>query len=371
MSQAPADNSSGPAKSLRVCLVAAPRTLANLGPVVRHLVVGLLDEPMHVTIAYPAGADVAYVPAPPAQLLAYERPRLPWLRPASIRRLAEELKLAGTSLLHGLDSDALPITRRLAEEMDLDYLLSVMSMARDVRISDHHCRAVLAGSQPIRQMLLETRAAAGRNVELIRPGVHRAGRATCFIEPRHAPAIVAAGELRSYAPFAAVLEAFARLISAERDCAFFLVGSGHGERQLRRLAERLGMMGELTFVDRQTPEQLMGILRAADIFISPTASDRIEIEVLAAMAAGVPVLTADAKVSDFIIPGRTALTFKAGAASELAEKLIGLLDDRVSARSLAENGLALLRENHSPAKMAGRLAELYRSVAGRSQPALE
>lgn len=368
MSQAGAGNSDGRAKPIRVCLVAGPDTLANLGPVVRHLAVGLLDEPMHVTLAYPAGGDVAYVPAPPVQLVPYDRPRLPFLRPAAVRALAEEVAPAGVSLLHGLDADALATTRRLAEELDLDYLLSVMSLARDVRITDRRCRAVLAGSEPIRRMLLGTRPPPGCNVELLRPGVHRAGKATCFIDPTHAPALVAVGELRSFPHFAAVLEAFAQLLSAKRECVFFVIGGGRSEAHLRRLAEKLGMMRELTFVEHHRTEQLMGILRAADIFISPTPSDRVEVELLAAMAAGVPVLTVDAEASDFIVPEKTALTFKAGAAAELAERLTALLDDRASARALAENGLTLLRQNHSPAKAAGKLAQLYRSVAGRKSP---
>ena len=127
-------------------------------------------------------------------------------------------------------------------------------------------------------------------------------------------------------------------------------------------------MRNLTFVERQSPEQLNGILRAADIFISPAPSERLEIELLSAMAAGVPVLAAGAEASDFIIAEETALTFAPGDAVELADKLAALMDDHAAATNLAEAALAHLRENHSPAKMVAQLIDLYRTVAGKKRP---
>jgi glycosyltransferase involved in cell wall biosynthesis len=210
---------------------------------------------------------------------------------------------------------------------------------------------------------VESRAVPPDLVHLLRPGTHPARRATCFIDPKHAVAIVAAGSLASYRPFAATLEAFAELKAGRRECVFFLVGNGRYEHALRRLAMKLGLMSELTFVDRQSPEQLTGILRAADVFIAPAPSDRVEMELLASMAAGVPVLAAGAEAADFVIPDRTALTFSAGDSAELTVKLSALLDDRAAARELAEAALAHLREHHSPAKTVGQLAELYRALS--------
>ena len=164
-----------------------------------------------------------------------------------------------------------------------------------------------------------------------------------------------------------MLVAFAELRQTQRECVFFLIGNGRAEKSIRKLAEKLGLLGDLTFVDRTEPDELTGILRAADIFVSPAPSHRVDIGLLAAMAGGVPVLAAAGGAADFLIPDRTSLTFPAGDAAELTVKLEALLDDRAAARGLAENALAHLRENHSPARMIQQLAEFYRGIAARAK----
>jgi len=365
MSHTPAGSTDGPEPLLHVALVAGPGSLAELGPVVRHLTVGLLDQPMRVTLVHPAGAAPAHLPSPPVGMVEYAISRVPLLRSRQIRALIEALQPLGLDLLHGLDASASPLTRRLAAGLDLDYLLTLTSLEGNFHLPDPRCRYVLAASEPIRQLLLESRALPEEAVVLLRLGVHRTRKATCFIDPSHAPAIVAAGEFDSYEPFAAVLEACAELAAARYECVFFLLGAGRHETALRRRADELGLMHDLTFVERQSPEQLQGILRGADIFIAPIPSRRIQVQLLAAMAAGVPVVCADNPAADFVIPEHTALTFRAGDAAELAGKLKALLDDRAAARSLAENALATLRENHSPARVSQQLAEIYRAVVSK------
>ena len=337
--------------------------MADLGPVLRRLAIALLDAPMAVTLICPSGSDLAGLPVGPMGLVHYSSARLPFLRRRAIESAGQDVVAAGVTLLHALDAAALPLTRRLANEADLNYVAGACSLANDVRAADHRCRALLAASDPIRQMLVETHAAPAEMIRLIRPGVHQARSATCFIDPNHATAIVASGPMDSSRVFSAVIEAFAQLIQAGRECVFFVVGNGRAESRLRRQAEKLDLMGQLTFVDRQDPEELAGILIAADIFISPAPSDRLDIELLTSMAAGVPVLTTEVGPADFIIPDKTALIFKADDSVELAVKLFSLLDDIPSARSLAEAALAHLHKNHSPAKMAELLLRLYHDVA--------
>ena len=365
MSQGPANISPQPPKPLRVALVAGAKTLGQLGPVVRHMVVGLLDEPMHVSLVCPDGADVGGIPAPPVEVIRYGRMQPGFLARRSLGQLAKGLTSSGVRVLHALDWTALGLTRRLAEKANLDYVLSVLALRPTLHLGDERCRAVLAASEPIRQKLLAGRGTRPDLVQLLRPAVHRAAKATCFMDPQHAPAIVAAGQLKNFHHFAAVLGSFAELRREQRQCAFFLVGAGPRESQLRRLAEKLDLMAELTFVQLQDAEQLAGIVKAADIFISPVPSDRVEVELLSAIAAGDPVVAAGVDACDFIINGQTALTFTAADAGELTGRLNALLDDRAWARSLAENALAHLREHHSPAAMAKQLADLYRGIAGR------
>ncbi len=367
MSVQPSRNAVEPPRPVRVALIAGTETLRNLGPVVRHLIVGLLEEPMAVTLVCPAGADSEHLPEPLVQTIRYSPSRLAFLRGRSLEAPAEQLQAANVALLHALDVDALEATSLLAKRLDLDYLVSFYCLPSHFHPGQAHCQALLAASEPIRRALLTARAAPQDMVHLVRPGIYQARQATCFIDPRRAVSIVAAGEIDSLRPFQAVLETFAGLRQAQRDCVYFLIGNGRAEADVRRLAERLGLLAELTFVDRTRPGELTGILKAADIFISPAPAGRVDVELLEAMAAGVPVLVAADGLADFVIPDRTALSFPPGDAPELTVKLKALLDDRVAARGLAEAALAHLREHHSPAKMASQVAGIYRAILSRAR----
>ncbi len=365
MTQAQANSSPPRPKTLRVALVAGAETLANLGPAVRHLLVSLLDEPMHVWLICPDRADTAYVPDPPVAVIRHGSLRVPFLRRKALDALAAEVDRTGASLLHALDADALPATRQLADRLDLDYVLSVLSTKPWLHGVGRRCRAVLAAAEPIRRVLVESRVAPAELVAVLPPGVHRVRKATCFMDPRHAPAIVAAGRLEAFEHFAAVLEAFARLRARRPECVLFIVGAGRSETRLRRLAAELGLMASLTFVQSQDTELLANIVKAADIFVSPVPSERVEIDLLTAMASGAPVVAAGAEATDALVNGQTALTYTPADADDLAGRLNSLLEDRAWARGLAENALAYLAEHHSPARMAGCLADLYHTVVGR------
>lgn len=352
-----------PGRLPHVALVAGPRTIELLGPVLRHLVVGLLDEPMEVTLVHPLEADTSSLPSPPLGLRPWELPHLPFLRRRRLAELVEDLAADGIDVLHALDAEAVALTRYLAEGLDVDYVASLYEPPASNPSLGPSCRAVLAASLSVAQALRRMRLPE-EMVRLVRPGVLPARRAAGLLDLQHAVGIVASGRLQAYGPLAAVMEAFARLRQERADCAFFMVGAGRAEPALRRLARRLGLMTDLTFVDRQDYEQLCEILRAADVFVWPAPSGRVDVEPLLAMAAGVPVLAGGAGADDFIDPGVTAELFSPLDAADLARKLSLLLRERARTRSLAEGALAHVRQHHSATRMTAACAGVYRSLLG-------
>jgi phosphatidylinositol alpha-1,6-mannosyltransferase len=143
----------------------------------------------------------------------------------------------------------------------------------------------------------------------------------------------------------------------------FLLGEGPAEHRLRQLAAQLGLMHQVTFVDRLGQTQLPGIFSAADLFIYPRSDRQFELELLEAMAAGVPVLVGDCCVGDFTHEGLTSISYRPNDAADLLSKLRTLLDEPASAAALAEGARRYLREHHSPARMVAATAELYRKFA--------
>lgn len=359
-----------PGGPVRLALLVGPETMRHIGRIVRHLTIGLLDELFSVTVVADAAADVSPLPSPPIEVLRSTRTRLPFRRRQAVEMLSGQLAEQGAELLHALDASALPLTQSLAKALDVPCLVSITGLNEWRRLAspDAHLRAVLPASVPLRARLLSRLSLPPEIVQVVRPGVHQVRQPGCLARAGRSPAVIVAGDLDTYEPFAAALRAFASLRKAEYECLGFIIGNGRAEHRLRAQAEALHLMHQLTFVDRPAPGQMAGIFGSADIFVFPQSSGALEVEVLEAMAAGVPVLVGGPCVGDFVIDGETALSYAAADPADLMTKLRHLLDHQDSALQLTAGALAYLRENHSPARMVAALADLYRAhaLAGRT-----
>jgi len=354
---------------VRLALVAGADTMRHIGQVVQHLTVGLVDAPVHVTVVAPASVDLSNLPSPPVGVLTYD---LDWFGKPT-RRTVEAIgsQLAGRNieLLHALDGTAHSLTRKLSEVGDWPYLVSVLGLGQSSRLTPlgAHCKAVLAASMSIRAKLLSRHVAPPEQIIILRPGIHRVRQANCFARPGRRPAIIAGGELNVYEPFSTAIKAFADLVQSHYDCVLFIFGNGKAEHRLRVQAQRLGLMGIITFVDRMPQHQLADVFKAADVLVYPHSNGMLEMDVLQAMAAGIPVLVGGACVGDFVMDAETAISYSAASQADLTAKLKMLLDEPNNGIAMAESALAYLGEHHSPAQMVADLAALYREHIVRLQ----
>jgi len=350
---------------VHVALVAGARTVGHIGRGVRQLAIGLLDEPLRVTLVLPRSADLAGLPCPPAGRIDYIQPRFGHLRQRAVARMAAQLGEAGVEILHGLDGSAHALTRALSRRGDWPYLVSALSLraAGELSTLGRHCRAILAASLPIRTDLLNHRVAPAEKILLVRPGVHRLRQAPSHPGTECSWSILAAGVMDSAEPFATILRAFAIVRQRRPDCVLFLLGQGRAEHRLRLLVQSLDLAHQVTFVDRLGEAKLAGVFQAADLFVYPASRGELEMEVLTAMAAGVAVLTGGACVGDFAIDGETVWSYPPGDSADLARKLGILMGEPDDAIHLTTAALAYLAENHSPARIISSLAALYRDHA--------
>jgi glycosyltransferase involved in cell wall biosynthesis len=92
-----------------------------------------------------------------------------------------------------------------------------------------------------------------------------------------------------------LIQAFAR--ARLRDAALVLIGPDHrgSQRVLRTLAERLGILSDVVFLEPVFDEERANMLAAADVFVHPSRWEGVSLSVLAAAAAGKPcVITREA-----------------------------------------------------------------------------
>ncbi len=359
-----ADLSAPTPRALKVGWVAAPGTLERFGRVHQPLAIGLMDEMVAVTAVHPVGADLRQLPTPPILTAEYRPKHLLTRWPPVVDELAAMLKGHKLDMLHALEAPAIELTSRLAEALNLPYVVSSYALGDSKKIRRAHVppRAVLAASTAIMKALRRGASLPSGVIHLLRPGVYQVRQATCFNEAQYSVTIVVGGRLDDLHAHTAVVKAFNELRSRNYDCIFFILGSGKAERQIRAQADRMAMRQWLTFADAQPLWELPGIFKSTDVYISPVPSSALDIECLLAMAAGVPVLACAEGAADFIRNGQTSLMYNKDDWKDLAQKLVSLLDDHAYAQSVAHSALAYLRENHSAAGMVQQMSKIYRSI---------
>jgi len=346
-----------------VAWVAGKDTIDNLGYLLSSLAVGLVDSFIKLVLVCPASADIADLPCPPIEVVGY--PSYTWpFRENVIRGLTKNPALAKAQLMHGLDESAVDLTRHLAGASSLAYVVSSYGLLPSrMRRFRRDMAGILAPSERVQLQLIKGRLASPEKVHLVPPGVHPAKRAICFRNPRHSVAIVFHGQLRNWRRLSALTECFAQLKQQGYDCVFMIIGSGRMESRFRKEVAALGLQQEVTFAGMPTSVQLAAIMKAADIFVSFAPGRQIGLASLVAMSSGVPSLVAG-NADDFVIDGKTAISFDATSSSQLTEKLTVLLDNREKARALAKNALEYIKERHGPADIAQSVAGIYRNVIG-------
>jgi len=348
---------------VRVAWAVGPESFSRYARMLQPLAVGLMDEFIELTVMCqivddesPMCTPCETIPCPCRGWLGYRR--------SSIERIGENVRRWKADLIHAIDASAADLARRVAADQNLPYIVGGFDLADARRLRDIAAGAamLLPASQPIADAL----AAHGmdkRRIRLLRPGVYNVRHATCFQELGNSMAVVAGGPLENFHTFDAVLRCFAELTARKFDCVFFVIGSGPCEKKLRQQARKLNLGQRITFIDALPAEQLARIFRDADIYITPAPQRAVDMQSLLAMAAGVPVLAAAGKnANDFLRDGETVMGFTCGDYAELTVKLLAMLDDRASARALAENALEYIRRNHSAAANVTALASMYREV---------
>lgn len=356
-------------RPIRLAMLAGPETMPLLGPVVRQLTVGLMDEAVRVLLVAPDAADMTGLPTPPVELLRHTIDRARLISGRKLDSLAQQLIEREIDLLHGLDGASHRLLAGLAQRCDLPQSQWVVSLEQARHIGSHPVadQNLLCASLLLRAEVLRTGAVPAERTGMLRPGVQRSRQSTCFTDPERAASLLCTGRFERYEPYAAVLDAFAALAAAGADCVFFMIGAGPAERKLRHKAEKLGLNERLTFASPLPGGQMAGIFKSADVLIYPQSDGQIEMDVLLAMAAGTAVVYGGPCVGDFVQDGQTAMAYDRAAKDDLARRLQVLLADRLAARALADQALDYLRERHSPASMVSEAVQLYRAQALRQR----
>jgi len=140
--------------------------------------------------------------------------------------------------------------------------------------------------------------------------------------------------------------------------------------RLQRLAHDLGVADRLRMVGRVAPDDLPGVLHAADALLATPWYEPFGIAVLEAMAAGLPVVaSAVGGMLDTVRDGVTGRLVPVDATghldpAELADAVRGVVDDPATAARMGAAGRELARQRYDWARVAAATEAAYDLVLG-------
>ncbi len=350
-------------KPLRPALIASEYTVSEYSMFLRHLLVGLADESIPTALVCPARCDMGSAIPPLVEVIRHPAFDLPLLWRQNRKRLIERLSDFKPSVLHCLCESKAPLTRRLAWELDLPYVLTVNSLQKRfgrLFISSRRCAKIIVPAESIATNLAKVYPRFAERIERINVGTFAEETVGCFREPEGLISMVTAHPFDKVGDFENLFRAVKHLVIDGYEILLVVVSWGRAERELWKLLRSLGLLWIVTIVPRLEPWR--SVLAAGDIFIQPVANDSFSPFLLEAMSAGVVVAGCKGGVDDLIIEDKTAVVFDPGDELSIRSSLQRLFDRRELARQIATAAQQHLRENHTVSQMISSTLQAYRDA---------
>jgi len=347
---------------LSVALCVDGEVFERFGGVLRHLLVGLIDQAVQVRLVSsdPRVEGLAFGPVQPVR-----HRRIGW--PVTGRRITQIVDNLGSQppvVVHALSAPSYRLGVELAEAFDADLVLQVTSLkdCRAVaRLDSRHVARLVVFTPQLMAILNEKAGISEDRMHLVRPGVPVSPRVACYSDPERLPTILCLSALERRSGVDRLLQAVHMLHERGLEFLLFLLGRGGQEGRIRRIIQDRRMFAYVTLVHPAgDPTQVMS---SADILVRPSADTAFVADVLDAMGAGMAVVTLAGTVFDYLRDGETAVLCDKPSAESLAGALERLIATRAEAQRLAASAAEYVRLNHSVSSMAEGTADAYRKLA--------
>jgi L-malate glycosyltransferase len=141
-----------------------------------------------------------------------------------------------------------------------------------------------------------------------------------------------------------------------------LVGDGPGRDAAEQQVDSLGLRKDARFLGKV--ESVGDVLRGADLFLLPSATESFGLAALEAMACAVPVVaSAVGGIPEVVEDGKTGFLAPPGDVAGMAERALRLLGDATEHERMKRNAVARALE-FSTDRVVPRYEQLYQEVLG-------
>lgn len=135
------------------------------------------------------------------------------------------------------------------------------------------------------------------------------------------------------------------------------------KEKLQKKINSTGVNDVIYFLPPASREEKNKLLHEAEIFVLPTRREGFPNVLLEAMMAGLPVVTTNLfPMNDIVKDHQTGLLFERENKSDLAKKILVLLNDAHLRNRMGAEGRKRVLENYTPEIIMSRFLELYKEL---------
>jgi len=175
------------------------------------------------------------------------------------------------------------------------------------------------------------------------------------------PLILFVGRITKHKGIQFLIEAAPSILREFPKARFMIVGEDYGYLDsLVGMVEKLGIRDRVTFLSRLSEEEIVQAYKSADIFVLPSTLEAFGLVVVEAMASGTPVIASNyGGIRCLVQDGVNGLLFEVGEVSDLASKILLLLENQDLRRLLARKAHLQAEERYSIQRAIDELLAVY------------
>lgn len=148
---------------------------------------------------------------------------------------------------------------------------------------------------------------------------------------------------------------------------FVIAGLGAEEKNLKKMAESLGLFKSINFTGWVDKEDLPEILRTADVYVSTSLSDAgLSSSTAEAMACGLPVVITDfGDNRKWVINNQGGYLISMKNPKDLADKIVELLKNEPLRKDFGETNVNTIRERNNYYKEMAKMEDFYNILTNK------
>jgi len=169
------------------------------------------------------------------------------------------------------------------------------------------------------------------------------------------------GRLAEVKDQSSMIEAFEVVNRHYPDSVLMLVGDGPMKSELQQLVVDRKLDERVIFTGSRS--DVSELLNLFDVYLLTSLSEGTSISLLEAMASGVPPVVTDVGGNPSVVSnGINGFVVKPKDTVNISEKIINLLENVTTCKTIKNNAVTTVRQNYSLSNMIDRYASIYREM---------